>query len=210
MSKLSQEDEAHIREGIRTSVRSGYDDAGMIEKSWVEVATESEPPLSERDAQEYVRTVLIEEIKALQKDQKDWPAATDYERLRAAFNSLEASGIVARENFTCCQTCGNAEIGAEAEVFKASGQVARGYVFFHQQDTESAVSGGGLHFTYGAFQKPYDQNALQVGHALVDALKAAGLAPEWNGKLSKRIFVPVNWQRRWTGEVPKPVKGWMF
>lgn len=51
---------------------------------------------------------------------------------------------MARQNFTCCQTCGLAEIDDEIEVVRAEGRPVRGYAFFHQQDTAGAVEGGSL------------------------------------------------------------------
>jgi hypothetical protein len=53
--------------------------------------------------------------------------------------------------FTCCGTCGAAEIGIEMDDFQdLSGREPKGYVFFHQQDTESAVESGSLYISYGA------------------------------------------------------------
>jgi hypothetical protein len=34
--------------------------------------------------------------------QRNWPARTDSDRLTDAFRALDAAGIVAREDFTCC------------------------------------------------------------------------------------------------------------
>ncbi|GAA3642822.1 hypothetical protein GCM10022267_31820 [Lentzea roselyniae] len=38
---------------------------------------------------------------------------TDPERLTRAFAALREAGITARENFTCCRSCGESEIGGE-------------------------------------------------------------------------------------------------
>lgn len=96
---------------------------------------------------------------------------TDPERLTAAFRALEASGITARENFTCCRGCGMAEIGAERED-------ARGFVFFHAQVVEHAG----------------------VGHEVVAALDAAGLSTQWDGSPGTSIGVtPLDWRRRLEG-----------
>src|SRR5687767_8883107 len=40
-----------------------------------------------------------------------WPAVTDCDRLDRAFAELETRGIVCRQDFTCCSTCGHYEIG---------------------------------------------------------------------------------------------------
>ena len=41
---------------------------------------------------------------------------TDCDRLDQALDALEADGILVRENFTCCQFCGNVEFGTKLTV----------------------------------------------------------------------------------------------
>ena len=53
--------------------------------------------------------------------QATWPAETDCDRLDKAFADLEQHGIVARQNFSDCGTCGVAEIPAEIDAAKKSG-----------------------------------------------------------------------------------------
>jgi hypothetical protein len=72
---------------------------------------------------------------------------------------------------------------------------SRGYTFYHQQDTERAVDGGGVLLTYGATGGT-EEASLKIGHEVVAALKAAGLQPVWDGTVRKRIGVPLEWQRR--------------
>jgi hypothetical protein len=119
---------------------------------------------------------------------------TDCDRLDAAFSSLERQGIVARQNWTCCQTCGHAEIADAMEEARQSGEV-RGYTFFHQQDTDSAVEGYGLWLAYGSTEDD-DAATVAIGHSVCNALRDAGLSPTWEGVGSKRIALPMNWQRR--------------
>ena len=138
------------------------------------------------------------EVRELKGEQIHWPAVTDYDRLDAAMEALEMRSIVARQDFTCCGTCGVAEIGAEINDFEQKGVRARGYVFFHQQDTESAVDGHGLYFNYGhALEYDKPEASIEIGKELVKALEGAGLRPKWNGDLGQRIFVPLDWKRRW-------------
>ncbi|NUT48379.1 MAG: hypothetical protein HOV94_13870 [Saccharothrix sp.] len=126
-------------------------------------------------------------------EQEGWPASTEVDRLFGVFDALDRDGIVARADFTCCQTCGHAEIGDEA------GEGARGYVFFHRQDTESAVEGGGVWLAYGAFGEHADHAAADeaVAREVVAALAASGLPVEWNGSARTRIKVgPMAWLKR--------------
>ncbi|MGW4115034.1 DUF6891 domain-containing protein [Actinosynnema sp. NPDC004786] len=126
-------------------------------------------------------------------EQAGWPASTDVDRLLAAFEALDRDGIVARADFTCCQTCGHAEIGDEAE------GDARGYVFFHRQDTESAVAGGEVWLAYGSLGESADPAAADesVGREVVAALTAGGLPVVWDGSVRTRIKVgPIAWRKR--------------
>lgn len=142
------------------------------------------------DAEAFVDRLITEQLAAKQAAERDWPAVTDCDRLDAAFAALEADGVVARQNFTCCQTCGHAEMqnaGRSREVL--------GYTFFHQQDTESAVAGDGLYLAYGA-RDGRDAALEPIGHRVCAALREAGLAPEWDGTAASRIRLPLRWQRR--------------
>ena len=74
--------------------------------------------------------------------------------------------------------CGVAEIGGEVEDIGAQD----GYVFYHMQDTERAVEGGGLYFNYGVFGGD-ETGSLAIGHRVVEALHAVGLKPDWGRQL---------------------------
>lgn len=134
--------------------------------------------------------------------QRRWTGLSDADRLESAFVELEASGVVARMSFTCCQTCGHAEIGLEV----APGAQPAGYVFFHRQDADRlADAPASLFLAYGAFppdegfpdDEAYEEAATDVGHRVVRALEAAGLEPQWDGRLGARIFLPsLDWRRR--------------
>jgi len=116
-------------------------------------------------------------------EQATWPAETDAERVLAVLESMP--GIVARANFTCCGTCGTAEIGAAAR------EGDHGYVFFHQQDTEAAASGAGLYLSYGTFD---GTDPTTVAKEVVTALNSAGAPTVWNGRANTRILVsPLEW-----------------
>jgi len=126
-------------------------------------------------------------------EQRTWEGTTDPERIALAFKALNSTGITARENFTCCRTCGTAEIAAE----RAEGD--RGFVYFHSQCTESAAAGHGLTLLYGGFDGSAATTA-DVGREVVAALGSAGLSTQWDGDPSKAIDVtPLNWRKRLVG-----------
>ena len=117
--------------------------------------------------------------------------------LDAAFAALEDEGIVARHHFTCCGTCGVAEIGDEIDAALARGVPVTGYTFYHMQDTESAVAGGRLYLNYGSLED-VERSCVGVGRRIVEVLQASGLQTGWDGSLSKRIGVALDWKRRRT------------
>lgn len=126
--------------------------------------------------------------------QQGWPARTDSDRLADAFRALDAAGIVAREDFACCQNCGLGEIGAEVH----EDMPARGYVFYHQQDAEGCVEHGGLNLAYGRFEQP---PTVEIGEEVAAALRAEGLDVRWSGSPDQRIHVRVGWARRRHGRM---------
>ena len=127
--------------------------------------------------------------------QASWPAETDCDRLDRAFAELEQQGIVARQNFSDCGTCGVAEIPDEIKAAEKSGRKVRGYVFYHMQDTESAAGGHGLYLNYGSIHSD-DSASLKVAGEVVEALKRHRLKTEWNGTIEQRIGVKLDWKRR--------------
>jgi hypothetical protein len=127
--------------------------------------------------------------------QRQWPAVTDCDRLDQAFADLDRSGIVARQNFTCCQNCGHAEIGDEIAAAEESGIRPIGYTFFHWQTTDRVAEDGNLYLYYGAVAGD-GAASVRVGRAIVETLERHCLAVEWNGSLDKAIHVRLKWQRR--------------
>ena len=210
MTKLKADERDDLKMWARIHVRGGYEEADEIEEILFELTEDFETPMSERDRRIEVRNALIGAAQTLVDEQDSWPVLTDYDRLELAMDTLEDNGVVARANFTCCGNCGAAEIGAEIEDYEALGQVARGYVFFHQQDTESAVEGHGLYFSYGAAHSEHDAAHIAIAQELFDLLVAVGLKPHWDGKIDHRVGVVLDWKRRWVDGVPTPLKRWSF
>jgi hypothetical protein len=138
-------------------------------------------------------------FEAQAADESRWEL-TDNDRISRAALALEANGIVFRENFTCCQTCGFGEIGDEIRRAAQLGSNVRGFTFFHWQDTESAVNGQGLCLSFGAVgelsEVDYPAAALAIGREVTDALLREGLEVRWPEALTRRIALTVRWRRR--------------
>lgn len=178
-----------VDDTIRRMVAAGFAPSDEIIRAAVEQCDEAAPEVVEPYAMQALTLALQRQREA----QASWPAVTDNDRLDAAFAALEARGIVARQDFTCCQSCGHGEIWDEVDGRASGLPPARGYTFYHQQDTESGVAGEGLMLAYGAVDEGAEE---RIGHEVVAALREHGLAPQWDGSTGRRIGLPLTWQRR--------------
>lgn len=179
-----------VEERVRLLLRCGYDDRARLTEAAEEWLVDGdERPVSRAQAGQLVDRLWLERLGEMET----WPTTTDPDRLTRAFGALNTLGVTARENFTCCRTCGTAEIGAE----RAEGD--RGFVCFHTQCTESAAEGRGLMLLYGGFDGSAETTRA-VGHEVVAALDAAGLSALWDGDPDKAIRVsPLDWRKRLVG-----------
>lgn len=183
-----------LRDQIRRNVAEGFMDEDAILRNAADIFEEDmDPALVRREAPGLLRQALAGQASA----ERSWPSQTDCDRLDAAFAALEADGVISRQNFSCCGTCGSAEIWEEIAEAQKSGLAARGYTFFHVQDTERAADGGGLYLNYGACEEG-EEAAVKVGHDIVAELNAHGLQTHWDGSYSKRIGVSLDWKKRRT------------
>lgn len=183
---------ADLREQVERDVAIGFDTPERIVESAVATYEDVADPAF-LDAQ--ARLFLAEALAAHAQAQSAWPAETDCDRLDAAFAALERDGVVARQHFTCCGTCGLAEIDRELAAAGTKTGPVRGYTFYHWQDTEAAVDGYGLCLYYGACVEG-EAPALAIGREIVAALEGHGLKPEWDGSWDRRIELPLDWKRR--------------
>ena len=167
-----------VRDRIRRDIASGYyDSEQIVENARNDVGDELPADVAESEARRLLPIMLAEHVEA----QANWPERTDYDRLAAAFS--------------CCGTCGSAEIWDELEAVRAAGGPVSGYTFFHMQDTDSAVDGDDLYLNYGASVDGEDA-ALAVAHEIVEQLQAHGLQTTWTGSWNQRIGVQLDWKRR--------------
>jgi hypothetical protein len=172
---------------IGTAVRGGFQTRDEIIEAAMEIAEDTAAASADDVARH------VDEVAArLLREQSSWPAVTDSDRLDSAFAALERAGILARQDFACCQSCAHAEIWDEA----ADPSKWRGYAFYHQQDTEAAVDGNGLYLGFGAKVAGASESA-SIGSEIAEALRAEGLQVVWDGDVRTRIGVrPFAWQRR--------------
>ena len=90
-------------------------------------------------------------------------------KITEAFNELRKLGYFARQNFTCCQTCGWAAVPSE------KGNKA---VFYHNQDNDSLKRSGECHLAWSG-----------DGNEIVSVLNRHGIQTDWDGSNQKRIRI---------------------
>ncbi|WP_330176152.1 hypothetical protein OG875_23220 [Streptomyces sp. NBC_01498] len=180
-----------VEEYVRGLIRRGYDGRKQLAEDAEEWLVDGgERPVSAAQARRIVDRLWLERVE----EQAGWEGVTDPERITAVFAGLEARGVVARENFTCCRSCGLAEIGAERE--DGDEGAVRGFVFFHAQCVEAVAAGGTLSLCYGGFDGS-EKTTAAVGGEIAAALREAGLSVRWDGSPGSAIAVTgLDWRRR--------------
>jgi len=138
-----------LREFIAQRIREGFESAHEIVENarhWVSEKYERDDLLVE------IKRLTAELLAAHRAEQAGWGPTTDCDRLDEAFASLNRQGIVARQDFSCCNNCGFTEIWDEIEEAE-KGQHVDGYVFYHLQCTERAIKTGQLLMAYGCIEE---------------------------------------------------------
>lgn len=205
LSVSFDDDLTYLVEHLESSVRAGLTSPTALAASLPDLLLEYEvepstvvdalsaPAPAGTTALDLLALALDHLVTRQRAAEATWTGPTDADRLADAFTSLEASGVIARMDFTCCGTCGHYEINGEV----TPGTNPAGYTFFHQQATESMAAGHGVHLAFGSF----DPDATATTEALIgarvrDALLAAGLTPQWDGTAERTVFVPLLWRKR--------------
>ena len=96
---------------------------------------------------------------------------TNKKALKKAFTELRKKGYFARQNHTCCQTCGWSEVPDGIEKV----------VFYHNQDKEDLDKTGSCHLAWSG-----------NGEEIVEVLKSNGIVVEWGGSEKNRIKININ------------------
>ncbi|MEU8539117.1 hypothetical protein AB0C52_03805 [Streptomyces sp. NPDC048717] len=189
---LPEDVRLQLEELVHGLLRGGYHDRlTLTERARDYLVDGDERPVSFAQAERLVDRLWRERVAEMAEWGED---LTDPERLTAAFAALDDAGIITRENYTCCRTCGIGEIGGED-----GAEEARGYVFFHEQCTEGAAAGGALFLLYGGFDESGETTAA-VGREVTEALRGQGLTVAWDGDPESAIQVTgLDWRKRLIG-----------
>lgn len=178
-----------LRNEIELLVTAGFESRDEIIQSAIDSFCDVHDPDEIKTFAEPLTDELLREHAAMQTH---WSHPTDCDRLSEAFAELNRASIIARQNFWCCQTCGIAAV--EDELKKVRG--AKGYVFFHEQDTESAVRTGTMYLSCGSVNAK-KESIVQIGHEIVKVLTQHGFDVHWDGDFKRRILINhLDWKRR--------------
>lgn len=180
-----------IKEAIAWRIQSGFYIADEIIDFMVNRVSNT-TDMNIRNTMKMVRRIVATEWATQLEKQQTWPdEPTPSDKLEKAFSSLERNHkVLARMNQGCCKTCGREQVAEDRD------DDTRGYVFFHEQETESIVKGGDLHLTFGSFTKSKKKDQ-EVGDVVVRSLRRAGLSVKWTGDPRREILVLCReWRRR--------------
>jgi hypothetical protein len=128
---------AELEQWIEQRVRIGFD----AERDILELAEDIFP-----EAERITIERALGAAVARRRERLAGAGQTDCDRLDNAFAALDRAGVLTRQNFTCCNNCGYAEIWDPIAEAEARGQQLEGFAFYHRQDAEgvSSAEGPGL------------------------------------------------------------------
>ena len=177
----------YILDTIKTHVWGGFDTPDDIQ----EVISDL---LEEGADEEMLRESVSFEFKKKLEAEKTWPSVTDLDRLKSVFQTLESNGILCLHNAGYTMSDGH-EDSNEALSSYPKGQFF-GYCFYHGQDLERVVSGGGLMLAYDHIDGDVPEK-IKVAQTMQQELEKAGFTLEWDGTTNQRINIPkFDWKHR--------------
>lgn len=143
----------------------------------------------------YIADLYEKELANCILEETTWPDITDCDRLKVAFEKLDKKGILVKENFACCLSCGNGEILDHIK------EHHYGATFYHMQDTENAqdMEDGptGIYLAYGRTGLSSPFSTKEIAEQIIEGIEAEGLKVEWDRNEKTRIFVHMqDWKRR--------------
>ena len=190
-----------IQQYIRGRVAEGFTPPATVVADAVKSL--QSPTIDAKAIEPLARLALAQVLDDRRREQANWPAITDCDRLDAAFEELNVQGIMARHNWWCCTNCGKSAMPDEFDRLDGAidGKPIIGYTFYHEQDTEAAAAGGGIYLCYCSTERApneetYDAQTLRLAQRIGSVLKSHGLPVDWDGTIDRKIGVPLTWQRR--------------
>lgn len=190
---MRDEDRKYVRDAFTFWVRSGFEDEDEL-LGEVELRIQDLVGDVPEDFVEEIRALVREELEAQRAREATWEEETVNDRIEEAFAELWDRGIVALQNAGYTMEEGWEDV-AEA---RKELENPRGAAFYHQQDTERAVEGGGLFLAFGSFAEgDRAQASREIAQEVCDVLRKHGVAVVWDGDINHRIEIsPFPWRNR--------------
>lgn len=141
-----------------------------------------------------VYSVALQKMAEHRETQRTW-SITDCDRMDWAFAELNAAGIVARQDYTCCPTCAEGAIRQEVQAWMNEGVPVRGTAFYSQLETWYAVDKGVLDIYFDSAAGGAGSR-VAIGREIVDTLARRGLVVTPDRTRKSAIGVEIHWKRR--------------
>lgn len=143
----------------------------------------------------WLRRRIAEEFARKMREEADWPAVTDNDRLDRVFAELNRTGVIALQNAGTTQEDGLSDVAEDYQAREDRAAVT-GWCYYHGQDIETAMASGELFLAFGAVDGDRDK-ARAVAVRIRTVLEQAGFRVEWDGDPERRLRVsPFVWRRR--------------
>lgn len=194
---MSERAQTFLHDQVWTMILQGESDPEIYTEMFSE-------DLEEATVNEAAATRFFASMIDLRRTQQAELGGLPESAMRQAFAELATVGVIARENFTCCGTCGSDEIWDERD----DSRTWRGYIFYHEQDAERIPEDRETYLGYGAFLDahiPEDEwNALSekardkkyarivtdlMTNDVFPILEKHGVKVTWDGDLGTRILL---------------------
>lgn len=192
--------------GLDADAEQGFRDAAwqLIVKGISDPDELAEYAADDLDLTDEAAREAAEFLVAARKQQQAGFGAHPDLALHRAFADLESERVLARQDWTCCGTCGAAEIGDDVDDLSQW----LGYVFFHTQDTDQLIDVGSTYLSYGLFWAAhmteaefealseqqradyYERETIALmQRVVVPTFERHGITVEWDGSLDQRILI---------------------
>jgi hypothetical protein len=170
----------YILDAIKVHVWGGFDTPEEIQEMISDL-------LEEGADEKMLRESVSVEFKKKLDAEKSWPPVTDLDRLDTVYQVLKANGILCLHNAGYTMSDGHEDSSEALSAYPKA--KFYGYCFYHGQDLERAVSGGGLLLAYDHVNGDVPEK-IEVAQTIQQELEKAGFTVVWDGTTNQRINIP--------------------
>lgn len=187
----------YIFESISQYVKIGFLSKVEIKEAIDDLVMDED--LEDQISSQWITDTIDSEFKILVEQSKLWIHPTDNEKLERVFDKLWTDHkIIALHNAGYTIADGEGEVIEVENKLRSKGQYSEGYCFYHEQDVERVINNGDrrLFLAYQKIENEDDEVTRQIGHQIVEELRASGFQVNWDEKPSSRIEIfDFNWKK---------------